>query len=382
MRPTLAIPWAVAGILAGCFEDLQHPSDIVADQLVEGAVHIGALLPLSDGGGLSQRDAVLMAAEDATRDAGITFAIVLADSHPERITGLAGVDTELRRRLELLRRAGAPAVVVADDATAVTARRAGDSRGPVVMSYAASSDAPFDVLRGAPSFRLGPPDSVLGPAIAALASGAQGGVAVLALDGDPASMGLRAAIEAALVAGGDVLIEGAWLDPLAQGGQRERVGPVLARRPGVIIPALPPAMAAAVINEALPMSSARWVLPPTAVSPAFLDNVADPDALDGALAIAPATGSTFTAQFQERTGRSPAPYDSLAYDAVRLLALAAGRTELSDPSGRDLARELPGLDYAGAYTSWRLRGDGRVDSDHPLQVFTFDAATRSFVPRG
>ncbi len=185
-----AIVTTIALPLPGCFEDLQHPSAVVADQLVEGALHIGALLPLSEGGGLSQRDAVLMAADDATAEGPLKFAVVVADSRPERIAGLTGVDTEVRRRLELLRRAGAPAVVVADDATAVTARRAGDSRGPVVMSYAASSDAPFEVPRGAPSFRLGPPDSLLGPALAALAARASGSVAVLGVQGDPFSMGL------------------------------------------------------------------------------------------------------------------------------------------------------------------------------------------------
>ena len=371
---------SIALILPGCFEDLQHPSDIVADQLVPGAVHVGALLPLSEGSGLSQRDAVLMAAEDASADSGLTIAAVVADSRPERIAGRAGIDTEVRRRLELLRRAGAPAVVVAEDSTAVTARRFGDSRGPVVMSYAASSDAPFDVPRGAPSFRLGPPDSVLGPALAARAGP---DAAVLSLEGDPFGEGLRAAVEAAIVQAGDPLIEGARLDPLAGGGQRERVGPVLARGPKAIVLALPAGAAAAVINEALPRSEGiRWVLAPTAVSPAFVDNVADPDALAGAVAVAvaPAVSSEFSARFQERLGRAPAPYDALAYDAVRLLASAAALSGLDAPTGRDLARALPGLDHAGEYTRWKLRLDGRADADHPLQAFRFDAATRSFFP--
>jgi ABC-type branched-subunit amino acid transport system substrate-binding protein len=372
---------AIALLAPGCFEDLQHPSDVVADQLVDGAVHIGALLPLSEGGGLSQRDAVRMAAEDASAVGPHTIAVVVADSRPERIAGLDGVDTEVRRRLELLRRAGAPAVVVADDGAAVTARRFGDSRGPVVMSYAASSDAPFEVLRGAPTFRLGPPDSVLGPALAALASRGPQGTAVLAVQGDPFGVGLRAAVESALADSGRTVVQGAWLDPRIQGGQPERVAPVLARSPSTIVLALPAGIAAAVINEALPRSQGiDWVLAPTVVSPAFLDNVADPQALDGALAIAPATGSRFASRFLERTGRAPAPNDSLAYDAVRLLASAAALTGLDAPTGRDLARELPGLDHAGEYTQWRLLPDGRADADHPLQVFRFDAATRSFFP--
>lgn len=385
-----SLAWCLTLGLPGCFDDLQHPSDPVADQIVPGAMHIGALLPLSDGTGLSERDAVLMAVEDANALGGLTFAAIVADSRPERLTGLSGIDTEVRRRLELLRRADAQAVVVADDATAVTARRAGDSRGPVVVSYAASSDAPFDLTRGAPSFRLGPPDEALAEAIAALSGRVAGGVAVLALQDDPYGVGLREAVEAALGRRGIYVVEGAWLDPLARGGQGDLVAPVLARSPGTIVPALPAGVAASVINEALPRSpEVAWVLPPSVVSPAFLDNVADLDALDGALAVAPAAGSgeawsEFVAGFLARTGRAPAPYDALAYDAVRLVAAAANRWReaggAGSPSGRDLARELPATAYSGAYTSWKLRLSGMADATHPLQVFRLDAATRSFFP--
>ena len=60
---------------------------------MEGALHIGALLPLSEGGGLSQRDAVLMAADDATAEGPLKFAVVVADSRPA--IGMAIDDTEI-----------------------------------------------------------------------------------------------------------------------------------------------------------------------------------------------------------------------------------------------------------------------------------------------
>lgn len=367
---------AITLLLPGCFEDLQHPADVVSGQLVPGALHIGALLPLSEASGLSQRDAVLMAAKDATDVGPRAVAVVVADSRPERVAGRAGVGTEVRRRLDLLRRAGAPAVVVADDVTAVTARRFGDTRGPVVMSFAASSDAPFAVPRGAPSFRLGPSAESLAAALIALAPAP---IAVLTLRDDPFGAGLLVALEQA----GAELVDGASLDPATSGGHPEAVRPVLSRGPRSIIPALPPGLAASVINEALPRSDGvAWVLPPNVVSPAFVDNVADPEALEAApaTAVAPAIPAAFSSRFQERTGRSPAPFDALAYDAVRLIAFAAAQAELPDPTGRDLARALPGLDHAGEYTVWRLRADGRTDADHPLQALRFDAATRSFFP--
>ena len=116
LRATVALALTLA-MPCACHEDLQHPSDFVADQWVAGALPIAALLPLSEGAGLSARDAVRLAADDAgaaLNDA--VFATLVADSAPSRITGGAGIETELRRRLALLRGAGAPAVVVADGA--------------------------------------------------------------------------------------------------------------------------------------------------------------------------------------------------------------------------------------------------------------------------
>ncbi len=389
-RAAVALSLALA-LPCACHEDLQHPSDFVADQWVEGALPIAALLPLSEGVGLSARDAVRLAAEDAGVVAeDVAFATVVADSAPSRITGVEGIDTELRRRLALLRGAGVPAVVVADGAAARVARQSGDSRGPVVLSYALSGGDSASSGRGAPTFMLGPSHDHVGRLMASVALDVGPSVAVLTLAGDPEGASLRAAVEAAVVAGGGHVVEGAWLDPLAAGGQRERVAPVLARAPAVVVPALPAGVIASVVNEAMPSTPAvAWLFPPWAVSPSLVDNLSDPAALEGSRAVAPGAGvgpmwGDFVARFVERTGRAPAPFDALAYDAVRLVAAAAGRWMDAGgsgvPSARDLARELPEVDHGGAYSRWRLRADGGADAQRPLQVFRFDATTRSFFP--
>ncbi len=290
-RAAVALSLALA-LPCACHEDLQHPSDFVADQWVEGALPIAALLPLSEGVGLSARDAVRLAAEDAGVVAeDVAFATVVADSAPSRITGVEGIDTELRRRLALLRGAGVPAVVVADGAAARVARQSGDSRGPVVLSYALSGGDSASSGRGAPTFMLGPSHDHVGRLMASVALDVGPSVAVLTLAGDPEGASLRAAVEAAVVAGGGHVVEGAWLDPLAAGGQRERVAPVLARAPAVVVPALPAGVIASVVNEAMPSTPAvAWLFPPWAVSPSLVDNLSDPAALEGSRAVAPGAG--------------------------------------------------------------------------------------------
>jgi len=237
---------------------------------------------------------------------------------------------------------------------------------------------------------LGPSHDRVGRLMASVALDVGPSVAVLALAGDPEGQSLRAAVEAAVVQAGGHVVQGAWLDPLAAGGQRERVGPVLARGPAVVVPALPAGVIASVVNEGMAASPAvAWLFPPWAVSPSLVDNLAHPVALEGSLAVAPGAGvgpmwGDFVARFVERTGRAPAPFDALAYDAVRLVAAAAVRWMEAGgagvPSAQDLARELPGVDHGGAYSRWRLRSDGRADAQRPLQVFRFDATTRSFFP--
>ena len=58
-----ALPGALALLATACYSDVHQPADVVASQLVPGAVHLGALLPLSEGTGLSHRAAVTLAAE-------------------------------------------------------------------------------------------------------------------------------------------------------------------------------------------------------------------------------------------------------------------------------------------------------------------------------
>jgi len=416
-------------LLSACYSDVHVPADVVAGQLEPGAVHLGVLLPLSEGTGLSHRDAVRLA-EERVAAAGLAggrpVVAVVADSRPEAVVGRSGVEAEVERRVRLLAGYGVPALVVAGDASALAARRAAASDGLAVLSYAAGAAELLETGEGrrAPAFSLAPPLRLVGPVLAALAAEAgHARLGVLRLEGDPFGEALAAAVEAEFAARGGWFLQDATLDPERPRALRDRLLPLLAAGPDVLIPALPPADAARLVNEVAALGAdVGWVLPHTVVSPAFLDNVADLGPLAGAPALAPALGegsgyADFEEAFAARFARPPAPFDSLAHDAFVLLALAAARAAAevlgtgqvpasSPPVGRDLARHLPAVsappgervgpadlghaleildaggsvEYVGAWADVRLRADGEVVGDLPLQVYRLDANVAVFRP--
>jgi len=422
MRASLLL-LPLASLLPGCFDDTWAPPDVVADRLVPGALHVGALLPLSDGAGLSHRDALLLASERvaaAGRPGGRELVPIVLDSAPSRTVGAAAVADEVQRRVRLLASYGVPALIVAGDNATLASRRAAASDGLLVLTYAASSDAVLAALGGRrpPTFRRGPPASAVGPVLATLAREAgHEALATVRLAGDAFGEELTAAAQAEFETHGGRVAASIQLDPARPSELRERLVTLLAAGPDVVLPALPAEHLARVVNEASALGAKpSWVLPHTAVSPAFVDNVTDLGPLSGAPALAPAPGqgaaySEFEALFLARFGRAPGPLDSLAWDALHLVALAAARAaaELphgTPPVGRDLARHLPpvtaapgerhspdglasalralaagaSVEYVGAYAEYDLRPSGESVGELPLQVYRIDAETGTFLP--
>ena len=413
----------LAALLPGCFEDAWAPPDVVEDQLVPGALHVGALLPLSDGTGLSHRDALLLAAERLAAAGplgGRAVVPIVVDGAPERSVGRAGVVEEVERRVRLMASHGVPALIVADDATALAAQGAATAEGLLIVAYAATSETVIEGpgARRPPTFRLAPPARLIGPVLAAMArESGHGTLAVVRLADDAGGAALAESLEGAFVALGGVPVEGLVLEPLRPWTLRERLGRLLAARPDVIVPALPAAHAARLVNEVAALGGGpSWLLPPAAVSEAFLESVADLGPLSGAAALAPSPGqggsfSDFEAMFRERYGRAPGPLDSLAWDSLVLVALAAASAAAEAPQGtlpvgRDLARHLPpvtappgrrlgpaglaealaalvageSVEYAGAYAEYDVEPSGGISGELPLQVYRIDARTGTFVP--
>jgi branched-chain amino acid transport system substrate-binding protein len=413
------------GLTAACYSEEFGAGgpDIVVDQLEPGALHIGVMLPLADGTGVSQRDAVLLAV-DAVNGAGLPGGLrvkpIIVESQPVQVVGRADVDAEVRRRVDLMEAHGVPALVVGGDRAAAVATPEAVLGGLTIISFSATAAAlgnrahPFAER----AFRLAPPVRLIGGVMAGLARDAgRRRLAVIQRQGDPFGNGLGQAVEEAHRLTGGAVLDPVLLDAFLEFDHQGRLGQLLEREPDVIVPALSAIDMARVVNEVAALGGRPgWLLPHTAVGPTFIGNVAAPAALSGALAVAPVSGqgdghAWFAARMEERFGHAVGAFDALAFDAVALLALASARA-LREPrdgnpvAGAELPRHIravangPGrrlgpaelrealgvlaagdeIEWTGAWADFDLASTGEPLGELALQIYSFDAATKGFAP--
>lgn len=301
---------------AGCADSAPDDSNTVA---------IGLLLPYTGSGSATAANferAVLYAADRINAAGGIQgrrIRIVPRDTHSDIGRGRQAATELVAEGVAAV--LGAESAEIAADLAPTLADRDVVLISPLV---GAASDPTTDCGRA--WYRLAPSAQALGAALAKVAAAEGAKRTAILHSATLYDRALSAALAERLrTLGGTVALE-LELDPAAQ-GYADAVAAVTAAKVDSIALALPPISAALLANElaASGASPVRLYLSPLLKTPLFVQNVA-PQALEGALGVAPKVGATvdaFAAEFGERwQGDRPLEGAHFYYDAMMLLAMA------------------------------------------------------------
>src|SRR4051812_19278367 len=305
-------------------------------------VTVGLLLPFTGPTSATTRNferSALYAADRVNAGGGIhgrRLRIVSRDTHDDL--------ERSRRSADELIAAGAVVVIgpeSADIAEAIAPALADHQVAFLSPLVGAADEASLDCTR--PWFRLAPSARSLGEALAKLAWTETVRSAAVLHSADAYDIALSDAIAARFAALGGQITLKLELDPNAQtyaGVARQAIDAGVES----IFLAAAPRTAALAINEldALSPRPLRWFLSPLLKTELLVANVA-PDALEGALGVAPKiydTTSAFPDAFSARwQGDRPLEGAYFYYDALGLLALALEKT-ISAPDGSIDAAQL------------------------------------------
>jgi ABC-type branched-subunit amino acid transport system substrate-binding protein len=292
-------------------------------------VTVGLLLPFTGPTSATTRNferAALYAADRVNAGGGIhgrRLRIVSRDTHDDL--------ERSRRSADELIAAGAVVVIgpeSADIAQAIAPALADHQVAFLSPLVGAADEVSLDCTR--PWFRLAPSARSLGEALAKLAWGETVRSAAVLHSADAYDAALSNAVAARFAALGGQITLKLELDPNAQtyaGVARQAIDAGVES----IFLASAPRTAALAINEleALSPRPLRWFLSPLLKTELLVANVA-PDALEGALGVAPRiydTGTAFPDAFSARwQGDRPLEGAYFYYDALGLLALALEKT--------------------------------------------------------
>ncbi len=338
-RSRLLIALLAVSLLSGCSSDAGSSGPTIT---------VGLMLPFtgpSSGTASNFERAVLFATDRVNAGGGIQgkqLRIISKDTHADLARSKLAVNELVAEGAVFV--IGPESDEIAQEiAPILTAHQAG-LLSPLV---GAANDDTVDCSHA--WFRLAPSARTLGEALAKqVAAHDVHSVAILyaASNYDEA---IRDAVKSRFVTlGGTVPLE-IRLDPDAQ-GYAEQVQQALAAGVGGIVLTSSPRAGALVVNEfdALSMTPPRWFLSPLLKTDLLTQNVA-PDALEGALGVAPKiydTSTDFPTAFGARwQGDQPLEGAYFYYDAVALLALALEKTnwDMAAESGES---QLPALETA------------------------------------
>ncbi len=338
LAASLAALLAIAS-LSGCSSDASATGPTIT---------VGLLLPFtgpSSGTAANFERAVLFAADRVNAGGGLQgkqLRIVSKDTHADLARSKQAVNELLADGAVFV--IGPESDEIAQEITPILVAHGAALLSPLI---GAANDATVDCAHA--WFRLAPSARTLGEALAKqVAAHGVHSVAIMyaASNYDEA---IRDAVRSRFVAlGGTVPLE-TRLDPDAQSYARQ-VQQALAVGAEAVVLTSSPRAGALVVNEfdALSALPPRWFLSPLLKTDLLVQNVA-PDALEGALGVAPKiydTSTDFPSAFGARwQGDQPLEGAYFYYDAVGLLALALEKTDWAAATSSGDS-QLPALEKA------------------------------------
>jgi ABC-type branched-subunit amino acid transport system substrate-binding protein len=357
--PTLAAALPLVVVMASaCGEGAAPPGDVVT---------VGLLLPFTGPTSATTRNferAALYAAERVNAGGGIhgrRLRIVSRDTHDD-------VERSRQSADELIA-AGAVVIVgpeSADIAQAIAPVLADHQVAFLSPLVGAADEATLDCAR--PWFRLAPSARSMGEALAKLAWAETARSAAVLHSPDAYDVALSDAVGARFGALGGQITMRLELDPSAQSYAAVARQAIDAGVETIFLAAAPRTGALAVNElEALSPRPLRWFLSPLLKTELLVANVA-PDALEGALGVAPRiydTTAAFPDAFSARwQGDRPLEGAYFYYDALGLLALALEKTAPAGDGSIDAAQLQAAIQDAAAPPG---EGVGWNELEHGLE---------------
>lgn len=332
--------WSIAAYLVGAAAVPFASGCTEAKPDTEDTWNIGLLLPYtgsSAGTAANFERAAIYAIDRINADGGIhgkMLRLIAADTHSSVSRALEGVDSLIEQKVVIV--IGPESSDIAEAIAPVLQERKVAFLSPLV---GAANDKEFDCSHR--WFRLAPSARSLGEALAKRmrADGTQTTTIVHAADSYNAALSAAVASRFTTLKGS--LIDQLELDPQAQ-SYSSIVEKVDQSQVQTVVLATSPRTAALLINEfdALTKTPPRWYLSPLLKTELLVQNV-DPNALDGAIGVAPKiynTSQDFPNAFGQRwQGDIPLEGAYFYYDSLVLVAFSLQMATLTTDGKLELS---------------------------------------------
>jgi len=391
-------------VLMGCQSDSAPPEDRVATQHIENTIEIGMLHSLS----VRRRNASVMAVQHINNAGG-----VLGKDFNVVFNSIGTVDETVEKAIPMMDEYNMQALIVTSSSRVLAVAEEAIPREVVVLSESATSPILTGYQDNGYLFRVAPSDVFQSVIMANEA--ANFGVrstAFVYTEDDPYGEGLAAEFERHFLNNGGEQFDSIAIPESTSVGFEQYHQEVFVNPPDLIVLSMArSASNAHFINEATSYNyQGFYLLADSAVNTGFSDNIANPEALSNTYGITPSKGlenydefTFFEQSFLAFQGEAPQNYDSNAYDAVIVLALAiedAGyKNQTDNPTGKMIRDSLLAvmnpdgiafgpsslekalnelrlggmINYQGAYSSTDFDANGDIQGILVYDIFQFTA---------